>query len=203
MFLHLLYNIITFLNLASRFPNFFAINWKSVVVTSFHTTCYGSSHRCHSMQLCASDQFIDGRLLDAAFTPTVGGSDRFLRSIFDGLESLVEPDPGSCGSNWDQSQPTRRPESNLSAAISHDRSTPDPQTNVSTGQICVEILGIDQNPALAEQFTIEQLELSNIDIIPKIDLMAGKITTREIQGAGDLQGIEVEQLPIDDVDAHG
>ena len=37
-FVHLLYNIIIFLNLASRFPNFFAIDWESVVVTSCHTT---------------------------------------------------------------------------------------------------------------------------------------------------------------------
>ena len=130
------------------------------------------------MQLCAIDQFIDDRLLDTTLAPTAGGADRLLRSIFDSLESLVKPDPRSCGSNWCQSQPTRRPESNLSAAISHYRSTPNPQTDVSTGQICVEILGIDQNPALAEQFTIEQLELSDIDIIPKIDLMAGQITAR-------------------------
>ena len=35
-FLHLPYNITMFLNLASRFSNFFAINWKSAVVTGFH-----------------------------------------------------------------------------------------------------------------------------------------------------------------------
>jgi hypothetical protein len=35
-FSHLLYNITMFLNLASRFPNFFAINCKSAVVTGVH-----------------------------------------------------------------------------------------------------------------------------------------------------------------------
>ncbi len=37
-FSHLLYNITMFLNLASRFSNFFAINWESAVITSFHPT---------------------------------------------------------------------------------------------------------------------------------------------------------------------
>ena len=35
-FSHLLYNITMFLNLASRFLNFFAINWESAVVTGFY-----------------------------------------------------------------------------------------------------------------------------------------------------------------------